>query len=56
MVAGRSKSFEIGLQEAMDGYAAACGSLPRRTLEATPLSQHFETLDAQQVLSMKPGR
>ncbi len=53
MVAGRSKSFEIGLQEAMDGYAAACGSLPRRTLEATPLSQHFETLDAQQALCLE---
>ena len=53
MVVGRSKPFDIGLKKAMDAYNAARDSLSRRTLEATPAAQRFETLDADHALCLE---
>lgn len=53
MVVGRSKPLDSGLKKAMDAYNAAQDSLSRRTLEATPAAQRFETLDADHVLCLE---
>jgi hypothetical protein len=52
-VVGRSKPWDIGLKQAMKAHNAARDSLSRRTLEATPATQRFETLDADHALCLE---
>ena len=53
MVVGRSKLFDIGLKKAMDAYNASRDSMSGRTLEATPASQRFETLDTDHAMCLE---
>ena len=53
MVVGRSKPFDIGLKKAMDACNASRDCMSGRTLEATPASQRFETLDMNHALCLE---
>lgn len=50
---GQRRVPDTGLKKAMDDYNATRDSMSRRTLEATPASQRFETLDADHGLCLE---
>ena len=49
----RRKPPDTGLKKAMDAYNAVRDSMSRRTLEANPASQRFETLNADHVMCLE---
>jgi hypothetical protein len=52
-VPSRRQPPDFGLQKAMDAYNAAPENLSPRTLEATPASQRFITLDADHAMCLE---